>query len=186
MTRVDLGRYYVVLELPDGASLREVQNAYIRLKKLFTGPSITLTPLEEEFPKKKRQRILHEIEEAYLKLRAGLIESPAKAEGIPSQETDSRVPEENRLDEITFSGPVLRKIRERLGLTESVVCQELKMRTEFLRALEKERFEMLPQEPFLKGHLGIFARYLDLNPDRVVADYLRRYRAWKDKCPAAR
>jgi hypothetical protein len=185
MTRVDLGRYYEILELPGGAPLREVQNAYLRLKKLYSGPSIVLAPLGEEFTDKKKKRILHEIEEAYAKLRAGLLENPEHAERISADESDPRVPEGDRPDDITFSGPVLRKIRERLGLTESTVCQELKLRTAFLRALEEERFEMLPEEPYLKGHLGIFARYLGLKPDRVVEDYLRRFRTWKGKRPAA-
>jgi hypothetical protein len=184
MTRVDLGKYYDVLEIPDGSSLREVQNAYLRLKKLYTGPSVVLTPLEEEFPEKKKRRILHEIEEAYVKLRAELAENPGKAERSPDGDAGAAVPEFDRPDEITFSGPVLRKIRERLGLTESAVGHELKLRAELLRALEEEKFESLPQEPFLKGHLRIFAGYLRLDPDRVVEDYLRRYRAWKSQRPA--
>jgi hypothetical protein len=186
MTRVDLGKYFDILELPDGASLREVQNAYLRLKKLYSNPSIALAPLAEEFTDKKKLRVLHEIEEAYTKLRDGLVETPEDREKSPAERPDPRLPEADRLDEITFSGPVLRKIRERLELSEHAVSQELKLRTDLLRALEEERFEMLPQEPYLKGHLLIFARFLGLQSDRVVEDYLQRFRAWKEKRPAAR
>ena len=105
MTRTDLRKSYEILELPDGASLREVQNAYLHLRKLYAGNSVALAPLEEEFSDKTRLKILQ---------------------------------------------------------------------------LEEERFEGLPQEPYLKGHLQSIAWLLGLQPDRVAEDYPRRFRDWKD------
>jgi hypothetical protein len=178
---IEMKKYYDILELPEGSSLREVQNAYLRLRKLYTGDSIALAPLEEEFSEKKRKKILHHVEEAYAKIQAGLAKERPKADSLFPVETGGEIPELDRLDEITFSGPVMKKIRERLGLNENALCRELKLRTEFLQALEDERFELLPQVPYLKGHLKSYARFLGLKPGRVAEDYLRRFLAWKDK-----
>jgi cytoskeletal protein RodZ len=61
------------------------------------------------------------------------------------------------------------------------LAKEIKLRPDLVRALEEERFADLPQEPYLKGHLRAYARQLDLAPEKVVEDYLARYRAWKDR-----
>jgi hypothetical protein len=180
MTRTDLRKSYEILELPDGASLREVQNAYLHLRKLYAGNSVALAPLEEEFSDKTRRKILQQVEDAYDTLRSALAGERTNADGGGTGERGDTVPELDRLEEIAYSGPVLRKIRERINLNENAVSQELKIRTELLRALEEERFEGLPQEPYLKGHLQSIARLLGLQPDRVAEDYLRRFRDWKD------
>ncbi|MCX6566446.1 MAG: helix-turn-helix domain-containing protein [Candidatus Aminicenantes bacterium] len=180
MTRTDLRKSYEILELPDSASLREVQNAYLRLRKLYAGSSVALAPLEEEFSENTRRKILQQVEDAYDKLRSALNGERTNAKAGGAGERGDTVPELDRLEEIVYSGPVLRKIRERVNLNENAVFQELKIRTELLRALEEERFEVLPQVVYLKGHLQSIARLLGLQPDRVVEDYLRRYRDWKD------
>lgn len=58
---------------------------------------------------------------------------------------------------------------------------ETKIRKEILKNIELEKFEDLPQEIYLRGHVRSYAKYLSLNPKKVVDDYLRNYKAWKDK-----
>jgi len=55
------------------------------------------------------------------------------------------------------------------------------LRTELLKALEEERYEMLPEEIYLKKtHLKeTSAACLRLKPAKVVEDYLGRFREWK-------
>ena len=179
MTKDSLAPYYAVLELPPGAPLRNVQNAYLRLRRLYSDLSVVLEPLEEEFTAEKRQAVLAEVEEAYQKLLSAIhAETPRSAllpEGVASGTADDEA------EVMAFGGLALRKVRERLAVDLSEISKEIKARVELLRNIEEERFEAIPEEAYLKGHLRNFAQYLGLRPDKVVEDYLGRYRAWKKR-----
>lgn len=176
MVKDELKKYFEMLELPPGAPLRDIHNSYLRLKKLYTGDSIVLAPLGEEFPEKKRKKVLDEIEEAYLKLLAVKKDEPSRTaflfEDAPSPE--------NAVD-LPTTGPSLRKIREKAGVDLSEISKELKVRIELLKSLEEERFEALPEAIYLKVHLKNYAVFLGLNPAKVIDEYLQRYQAWKEK-----
>ena len=70
MLKDELKKFYDVLELPPNASLRDVHNSFMRLKKLYSGESIVLEPLGDEFSDKKKKKIIEQIEEAYTKILA--------------------------------------------------------------------------------------------------------------------
>ncbi len=56
---------------------------------------------------------------------------------------------------------------------------DTKIRAGILENIEHERFDALPQEVYLKGHVSNYARYLLLDPRKVADDYINRYKAWK-------
>lgn len=176
MVKDELEKYFEMLELPPGASLRDIHNSYLRLKKLYAGDSIVLAPLGEEFPEKKRKKVLDEIEEAYLKLLAAKKDEPSRTAFLFG---DALSPEK-ALD-LPTTGPSLRKIRENAGVDLSEISKELKLRIELLKSLEEERFEALPEAIYLKVLLKNYAAFLGLNPAKVIDEYLRRYQAWKEK-----
>jgi len=182
MVKDELKKYFEMLELPPDASLRDIHNSYLRLKKLYAGDSIVLAPLGEEFPEKKRKKVLDEIEEAYLKLLAAKKDEPSRTaflfEDTPSPENASR-PE--KVVDLPTTGPSLRKIREKAGVDLSEISKEFKVRIELLKSLEEERFEALPEAIYLKVHLKNYAVFLGLNPAKVIDEYLPRYQAWKKK-----
>lgn len=180
MSRAHLEKYFRVLEIPPEATLREVQNAYIRLRRLYSDHSIVLAPLEEEFTDAKRLKILDEIEEAYQKLLAGLHAEPPKAAALFPEEGPGVDPDKN-LESMPYSGPALRKVRERLNVDLNEISKELKLRLDLLRSIEDERYEDLPEAAYLKGHLRNVAKYLGLNAERVTEDYLARFAAWIEK-----
>ncbi len=68
-------------------------------------------------------------------------------------------------------GEALRTAREQKGLTYLEVEQETKIRARYLEALEEERFEELPGETYTLGFLRIYASYLGLDPEPLVAAY---------------
>ncbi len=179
MSRDDYKKYFDILELSSDASPLEVKTAYIRLKKLYSTPSMFLSPIADEFPKRERQEILEQIEEAYTKLVSFL---NAEQAGSFSSEKSSRMSavEEERSGDLSYSGPMLKQIREKAGIELFDVALETKIRMEILQNIELEKFDSLPQEVYLKGHLNNYASYLFLDPKKVVVDYLRRYRAWKN------
>jgi curved DNA-binding protein CbpA len=181
MTRDDLKKYFEVLELSPDASLRDVKNAYLRLKKVYSGDSIVLAPLAEEFSEKKRKKILQQLEGAYAKLSAAFKDKPPAAtlRFADQVDTEGTTPEEEIIAHRNFSGPILKEIREKMGVELSEISKQLKLRVELLKNFEEETYAALPEEIYLKVHLKNYATCLHLNPTKVVDDYLVRYLAWK-------
>jgi cytoskeletal protein RodZ len=182
MFKKSLKGYFEVLELDSDASLTEIKNAYFRLKKLYSTDSVALTPVADEFSKKRRLEVLEKIEEAYKKLNEELKDEHQKsASFIKSSLTSNNGTEGKEADSVSFSGGLLKQIREKRGIHLYEVALETKIRVKVLEDIENERFDALPQEVYLKAHVSNYARYLLLEPRKVVGDYISRYNAWKDK-----
>ena len=60
-------------------------------------------------------------------------------------------------------GASLRTAREKRGLTAEDVHRSLRIRERYLRALEEERWELLPGDAYAKGFLRTYAEFLGLN-----------------------
>jgi cytoskeletal protein RodZ len=59
------------------------------------------------------------------------------------------------------------------GISLDNIAAATKIGTRLLRALEEEHFELLPGGIFNKGFVRAYAKYLGLNEDEAVADYLQ-------------
>lgn len=70
-------------------------------------------------------------------------------------------------------GDRLRREREMRGVSLDDIAAGTKIGTRLLRALEEEHFELLPGGIFNKGFVRAYAKYLGLNEDEAVADYLQ-------------
>lgn len=180
MSGKTLKKYFEILELDSGASLSEIKNAYLRLKRLYSTDSIVITPIADEFSKKRRLAVLRQIEEAYTKLNEELKDDGQKSTnfGKPDRASENGA-EGEEVESVSFSGDVLRQIREKKGIHLHEVTLETKIRAEILENIEHERFDALPHEVYLKGHVSNYARYLLLDPRKVADDYISRYKAWK-------
>lgn len=75
--------------------------------------------------------------------------------------------------DLAHPGAYLRRCREQLGLTLAEMVERTRIRV--LDAIESERFELLPGEPYLKSYLVTYAQELGV-PEVVylVAGYLER------------
>ncbi|MFB0564941.1 MAG: helix-turn-helix domain-containing protein [Candidatus Aminicenantaceae bacterium] len=180
MSREDHKYYFEVLELSPDATLSEIEYAYHHLKRLYSTDSIAIAPLAEEFSGKGKKKILEQIEEAYTRLKILL----KNEQSIPPQKKSSVSKDDlksEKDDSILFSGPGLRRVREKLAIGLYEISLSTKIRLELLENIEHERFELLPQEVYLKQHLRNYASYLSLVPKKVVDDYIERYRAWKSR-----
>jgi len=69
-------------------------------------------------------------------------------------------------------GTRLRQEREQRGITLDQISRSTKIGTRFLQALEQDRFEQLPGGIFNKGFIRAYARFLGLNEEQTLADYL--------------
>jgi hypothetical protein len=182
MAKDDLKKLYDVLELPLNAPLRDVHNSFMRLRKLYSGESIVLEPLGDDFSDKKKKKILEQIEEAYAKILASRSPEGSRTEPLFSAgAAEEKLAEPEDPAAIVYSGPRLRKARDARNVTLNEVSKELKLRLELLNNLEADRFETLPEAIYLKAQLRTYAAFLGLPPAKVAEDYLQRYRIWKAK-----
>ena len=69
-------------------------------------------------------------------------------------------------------GDHLRRAREERGLTLQDISASTKISTRSLQALEDERFDLLPGGIFNKGFVRAYARYVGLDEEKVLAEYL--------------
>jgi cytoskeletal protein RodZ len=68
-------------------------------------------------------------------------------------------------------GDLLRREREKKGLSLSDVENDTKIRVRYIQALETEQFEIIPGEVYRLGFLKNYARLLDLDPETIIASY---------------
>jgi len=76
-----------------------------------------------------------------------------------------------------FTGPLLRQIREAIGVELREIAERSKIGMTYLQALETETFTKLPAAVYVRGFLAEYARALGLDAERVKQTYLARYRA---------
>lgn len=104
-------------------------------------------------------------------------ESPAAPQGAPSKavEAPPPLPPMPALDaETTYTGDLLRAIREARGLSLQQIAARTRITTTHLGNIELERWDWLPERVFLRGFLISFARELKLDPAKVSESYLAR------------
>jgi hypothetical protein len=71
-------------------------------------------------------------------------------------------------------GSSLREQRIHRGLELAQVESDTCIRTRYLRALEEERFDLLPGTAYVRGFLRTYASYLDLDEQRFIDEYNAR------------
>jgi flagellar biosynthesis protein FlhG len=180
MSNKELKKYFETLEISPDATIQEIRNAYNRLKKLYSTDSVVISPIADEFSKKERKEILQQVEEAFKKLMESLKEPHSSSSSPAGDLASDDGPSAETTEEESYSGSVLKQIREKMGIQLFEVSLDTKIRMELLENLEHEKFDSLPQEVYLKGHLTNYANYLSLKPNKVTQDYIARFRAWKE------
>jgi cytoskeleton protein RodZ len=78
-------------------------------------------------------------------------------------------------------GSSLKDARLRQGVDLAEAELATKIRSKYLRALEEERFDVLPAQTYVKGFLRSYAEYLGLDGQLYVDEYNSRYVAGDDE-----
>jgi hypothetical protein len=68
-------------------------------------------------------------------------------------------------------GKFLKKERERLNIPLEKVCSFTKIKEHHLKAIEEERYDLLPHPLYVKGYLKSYARYLTLDEKDILLQY---------------
>ena len=71
-------------------------------------------------------------------------------------------------------GERIRQARLKKGLKIEDVQQATKIRSKYLRAIEEGKFDVISEEVFLKGFLRVYANYVGLDGQEILAEYKRK------------
>lgn len=76
----------------------------------------------------------------------------------------------------TGIGRALRTARRKRGMSLEEASRQTRVRSEYLDALEREWFDAIGTDVYVRGFLRSYAKYLGLNHEKVIAAYERAYR----------
>ena len=68
-------------------------------------------------------------------------------------------------------GETLKRIREEDDVTLEEMSERTRVRSEYLEALEEDRYEVFPAATYVVGFLRTYSRALELNEEEVLMRY---------------
>ncbi len=179
------------------ASPREIREAYIKLKRVYSGGTAAYSMISDE----QRLEQLQELEVAYSGLtdwaqvnqdQGGIqalglnsdLKKPKSFEGVRVnlEATDKVRSAMTKAEEKESfgSGKTLSSVRVAHGLSVEDVHRSLKIGKEFILALEAEDFPSLPAAIYVKGFMKNLLRHLSFERvDQFVDQYLKKYKKWQ-------
>ena len=169
MAEENLNQYFKILEVKPNASFSEIKSAYFHLKKLYSAETPVLAALMDEISEVRQDYLLTQIDESYKKLKEHY--SAKKTE--KQKTTRDRVMHNNIPEFEVFSGNALKLTREVLGIRLEEIALATGIPLIHLKNIEKERFDLLPPEGYIRIYVTKYAEYLSLDPNRVTADYMK-------------
>ncbi|HEC63874.1 MAG TPA: hypothetical protein ENI23_01115 [bacterium] len=75
--------------------------------------------------------------------------------------------------ELKKVGSLLREARKGKGLELSQIAEIIKVRTEYLKALEMGRYDVFDSDVYLKGFLSKYSKFLGVKEEKALAMYRR-------------
>jgi len=68
-------------------------------------------------------------------------------------------------------GKFLKNERETRNISLEEVSYFTKIKAGHLKAIEEDRYELLPPALYVKGYLTVYAKYLNLDPKDIISKY---------------
>src|SRR5687767_1491425 len=81
-------------------------------------------------------------------------------------------------------GETLRRERELRGIDLREIAQATKISVRFLEALEADRVDLLPGGIFRRSFVREYARYVGLDPERMVSEFIHAFGEESTPAPA--
>lgn len=194
--------HYDLLEVPPTASFEDIRRANRRIRDIYGAESVAISGLYDPASLEAVHRRLdlayttlmdaakrkeYDMElfpdgvpmpvspPTHADLHAPTARPPAKVDDPATLAVRPPMPEISPATE--FSGPLLRQIREAIGVELREIAERSKIGMAYLHALEGEVFAKLPAAVYVRGFLAQYARALGLDAERVKQTYLARFRA---------
>lgn len=179
MNEEALQRSYKRFGLTPDASLREVELAFHKLRKLYSENSLATYSLLEEGDLPGR---LHSLQAAYdMILQSRLYSQPAPDQPISERRQEDRREKESRIvvvdaDPQLKPGLFLKQMREARGMTIHNVAERTKIGPHQLQCIEAQDFAALPAPVYLRGFLKEYCRTVKVqDPDQLVDAFMGLY-----------
>jgi flagellar biosynthesis protein FlhG len=190
--------HYELLEVPPTASFEDIRRANRRIRDIYGAESIAISGL---YDPASLEAVHRRLDLAYTTLMDAAkrkdydmelfpdgvpmpIAPPSLTEPIAQRAAAKvdevatiRPPMPELSPQTDFSGPLLRQIREAVGVELREIAERSKIGMAYLHAMEGEVFAKLPAAVYVRGFLEQYARALGLDVERVKQTYLARYRA---------
>ncbi len=164
-----INQYFQVLELSPEAPFSEIKSAYFHLKKLYSSDSPVLSAIKDDITDAGQELLLNRIEEAYSILKEHYSEKKIERHKINRDRVvNGSIPEFE-----VFSGNALKLTREVLGVRIEEIALATGIPLKHLKNLERERFDLLPPEGYIRIYITRYAEYLSLDTQRVTNDYMK-------------
>jgi curved DNA-binding protein CbpA len=187
MKRLSDQNYYEILEVSYRATWGEIQKAYELARKTYGPDSIAAYSL---FGSDDREVIFKKIEEAYQTLidqgkRKRYDDDLAKvvqelAGQVPDVSTESVAPiMEVPLSSEEVTGKVLKRIREKRGISIQEIADRTRINITYLYFIEEDNFRSLPAEVYLRSYLAQYAKLLHLDAKTLVEGYIKMFQNWQ-------
>lgn len=182
---------YEVLLAHRGATDEELRRAYKRQRDLYQPGSLPLTSLLDEAEQRRESARIEEAHDTLLdplrrKAYDASIFPETEAEAPRSPAADSALLAERAAlrqelsreinAETEFTGRLLTKVREAMGVELTDIARETKISVSHLSAIELEAWSELPALVYTRGFVQQLAKFLKLDPTQVTKTYLRRLR----------
>jgi flagellar biosynthesis protein FlhG len=194
--------HYELLEVPPTASFEDIRRANRRIRDIYGAESIAISGL---YDPASLEAVHRRLDLAYTTLMDAAkrkeydfelfpdgvpmpVAPPAGAPGTgPAVPARTPKPDDSvnvvrpAMPDLSphteFTGPLLRQIREAVGVELREIAERSKIGMAYLQALEAELFAKLPAPVYVRGFLAEYARALGLDAERVKQTYLARYKA---------
>lgn len=171
-------KYYDLLELSPDATLEEILKNYSDLKSLYSEDSNEIRALNTDFSLELQQDFLSRLDEAYEGL-THLLENRRPSAIKKAVTMDAGL--SDWIKNITcYTGGVLKNIRRRMGVDLQDIFAVSRIQPQYLDDIENENFGSFRAEVYLRSYLIEYTRFLSLDTQSVLSDYLPRYRKFQE------
>lgn len=188
--------HYEMLEVPPTASFEDIRRANRRIRDIYGAESVAISGLYDPV---NLEAVHRRLDLAYTSLMDAQKRKEYDMElfpdGVPMPVTPTdalpvrpatkvddpatlfvRPPMPELAPHTEYSGPMLRQIREAIGVELREIAERSKIGMPYLHALERDEFSKLPAAVYVRGFLSEYARALGLDAERVKQTYLARFR----------
>lgn len=113
-----------ILGLGFNATLEEIQQAYTRLRDMYTSEISLLSSIVTDFPIEKKREVLKELEEANKKIIIQMEGEQSLQEQKERKPSEKGISQEERPKDVKFNRPIMEEIKEKLDLEETKLKQQ--------------------------------------------------------------
>lgn len=192
---VDEQNLYELLEIYPGASEEEVRRGLKQVREYFglDGLAVRGACTEEERrdyqwraeaahetlidKSKRREYDRATFPDGFPSPRESFSDGRPKITGRVRSPHDS-LPRVELRDDQMVTGSFLGEIRRQRGIELEDISNRAKISISYLKAIEEERYADLPASVYVRGFVTEYARYLKMNPDRAVKDFMATYESY--------